>query len=119
MSRHKYDKAEKSWHEKFDAGELPMEIKYENTINRITGEPNPRPLERVPGGVEFDFNISFKVFDGDTDVFFNTVLKGMKLLELDALGGAGSRGCGQIKFIDVAIDNEKQDENFLDSVAMD
>ena len=40
-------------------------------------------------------------------------------MELDALGGAGSRGCGQIKFIDVSIDNEKQDENFLDSVAMD
>ena len=52
-------------------------------------------------------------------LFFNTVLKGMKLLELDALGGAGSRGCGQIRFIDVSIDNEKQDENFLDSIIMD
>ncbi|MDL1981314.1 MAG: type III-A CRISPR-associated RAMP protein Csm3 [Deltaproteobacteria bacterium] len=119
LSRHKDDEAVKSWHEKFNAGELPMEIKYENTIDRITGTAkDPRPLERVPGGVEFDFNISFKKFEGDEDVFFNTVLKGMKLLELDALGGAGSRGCGQIKFIEVSIDNEKQDETFLDSVAM-
>ena len=120
LSKHKTGGTDKSWHEKFNAGELPMEIKYENTINRITGEAtNPRPLERVPGGVEFDFNISFKKFANDEDAFFNTVLKGMKLLELDALGGAGSRGCGQIKFIDVSIDNEKQDENFLDSVVID
>ena len=119
LSRYKTDGTGKSWHDKFNEGELPMEIKYENAINRITGVANPRPLERVPGGVEFDFNISFKKFEGDEDGFFTTVLKGMKLLELDALGGAGSRGCGQIKFIDVYIDNEKQNENFLDSVAME
>ena len=119
LSEYKADETDKSWHDKFNAGELPMEVKYENAINRITGLATPRPLERVPGGVEFDFNISFKKFENDKDEFFNTVLKGMKLLELDALGGAGSRGCGQIKFIDVSIDNEKQDENFLDSIAID
>jgi CRISPR-associated protein Csm3 len=119
LSKYKADEKHKSWHDKFKEGELPMEIKYENAINRITGVANPRPLERVPGGVEFDFNISFKKFKDDKDAFFNTVLKGMKLLELDALGGAGSRGCGQIKFIDVSIDNKKQDENFLDSIVMD
>lgn len=119
LSMYKADETDKSWHDKFNEGELPMEIKYENAINRITGVANPRPLERVPGGVEFDFNISFKKFESDEDIFFNTVLKGMKLLELDALGGAGSRGCGQIKFIDVSIDNEKQDENFLDSIVID
>ena len=96
-----------------------MEIKYENAINRITGEAVPRPLERVPGGVDFDFNISFKVFENDNENYFDTVLKAMKLLELDALGGAGSRGCGQIKFIDVSIDSEKQSIDFLDSVNID
>lgn len=119
LSKYKKDVTiSKSWDEKFKAGELPMEIKYENSINRITGEANPRPLERVPGGVEFDFNISFKVFEGDPDEYFDTLLKGMKLLELDALGGAGSRGCGQIRFVDVLIDNEKQDDNFLESVPL-
>jgi len=108
-----------SWKKRFEAGELPMEIKYENAINRITGVANPRPLERVPGSVEFDFNISFKVFENDNQDYFDTVLKAMKLLELDALGGAGSRGCGQIKFIDVAIDSEKQNIDFLDSVDID
>ncbi|MDY6853443.1 MAG: type III-A CRISPR-associated RAMP protein Csm3 [Thermodesulfobacteriota bacterium] len=108
-----------SWKSRFEAGDLPMEIKYENAINRINGIANPRPLERVPGGVDFDFNISFKVFENDNCNYFNTVLKAMKLLELDALGGAGSRGCGQIKFIDVSIDGEKQNIDFLDSVNID
>jgi CRISPR-associated protein Csm3 len=104
------------WSDKFKEGDLPMEIKYENTINRITGVANPRPLERVPASVEFDFNISFKVFEGDPEDYFTTVLKGMRMLELDALGGSGSRGCGQIKFVNITIDGEGKDENFLESI---
>lgn len=93
-----------------------MEIKYENAINRITGGAVPRPLERVPASVEFDFNITFKVFEGDPEDYFTTVLKGMRMLELDALGGAGSRGCGQIKFVNITIDGEGKGENFLESI---
>ncbi len=104
------------WREKFQKGELPMEIKYENAINRITGVANPRPLERVPAGVDFDFNISFKIFDGDPEAYFNTLLKAMRLLQMDALGGAGSRGCGQIRFIKVFIDGEKMEDDFLESI---
>jgi len=104
------------WSDRFKSGDLPMEVKYENTINRITGVANPRPLERVPAGVDFDLNITFKIFENDPDSYFTTVLQSMRLLELDALGGAGSRGCGQIKFTDVLIDDEKQKESFLDSV---
>ncbi|CAB1084160.1 CRISPR-associated RAMP Csm3 [Olavius algarvensis Delta 1 endosymbiont] len=118
LSQGKNGSGDRSWAQRFKEGDLPMEIKYENAINRITGVANPRPLERVPGGVEFDFNISFKVFEGDSTVYFQTVLRAMKLLQLDALGGAGSRGCGQIKFIDVVIDGETQGENFLDTVEL-
>jgi len=109
----------KIWHDRFDKGELPMEIKYENTINRISGTAtNPRPLERVPAGVEFNFNISFKVFDGDPPSYFETLRIAMCLLELDALGGSGSRGCGQIEFANIIIIEdgiEKQDDNFVKS----
>jgi len=118
LSEHKTDEFSKSWKERFEEGDLPMEIKYENAINRITGVANPRPLERVPSGVEFDFNFSFKVFENDPEKYFNTVLQAMKLLELDALGGSGSRGCGQIKFVDVMIDDEQQAADFLDSIDM-
>jgi len=106
------------WDERFKKGDLPMEIKYENAINRITGVANPRPLERVPAGVEFDLNIAFKVFEGDPEDYFTTVLKAMRLLELDALGGSGSRGCGQIKFVDITVDSEQKEENFLESVEL-
>ena len=115
LSEYKKDDKNKSWKQRFKEGDLPMEVKYENSINRLTGEANPRPLERVPGGVEFDFNLSFKIFENDPKEYFSTVLEAMKLLELDALGGSGSRGCGQIKFVDVMIDDEKQSPNFLDS----
>ena len=106
------------WREKFKAGDLPMEIKYENAINRITGVANPRPLERVPAGVEFAFNIAFKDFEGDPEEYFATVLKAMRLLEMDALGGAGSRGSGQIKFTDITIDGESKEDSFLESVEL-
>lgn len=79
------------------------EEKTENAINRITARANPRFLERVVPGVEFEFEMIYKVFDlGDgtelDERFFNHVLTAMKLLEQDALGGSGSRGCGKIDF---------------------
>jgi len=108
-----------TWSKRFKDGDLPMEIKYENAINRINGVANPRPLERVPASVEFDFNIAFKVFENDPPSYFETLKKAMRLLEFDALGGSGSRGCGQIKFVNVKIDGELQPENFLESVKLD
>lgn len=86
--------------EDFNNGELPMETKYENIINRISGTAeHPRPLERVPADVEFNLNISLKEFDIDKDKnFMNTVLACLYLVERDGLGGNISRGCGQIKF---------------------
>ena len=33
-----------------------------------------------------------------------TVLQGLKLLELDSVGGSGSRGYGTVRFVDVKID---------------
>lgn len=79
------------------------EDKYENTINRITARANPRNFERVVAGAEFSFSMNYRVFairdNGSLDEgLFQYVLKGMRLLERDALGGAGSRGCGQVMF---------------------
>ncbi len=87
------------------------EIKPENSINRISGTAqNPRFTERVPAGVEFDFFISLKLFEGDDgDHLERVLLEGMKLLEFDALGGNGSRGYGRIKF---HFNNEELQEKF-------
>jgi CRISPR-associated protein Csm3 len=86
-------------------GEPLTEVKSENSINRLTAEANPRPLERVLPGVTFDFEMLYKVFDvdgdggeGDQRRFREVLLPAMALLQADALGGAGSRGCGKIRF---------------------
>jgi CRISPR-associated protein Csm3 len=80
---------------------LPIfEIKSENSINRIKGvAENPRFTERVVAGLSFDFSITLKYMDKDeNDKLEDFLLKGLKLLEMDALGGSGSRGYGRIKF---------------------
>ena len=81
------------------------EIKWENTINRMTGMANPRQLERVPAGAEFSFSFIYNVFDdGKKEEHLKELIKAMKILEDDYLGGQGSRGYGQIKFSNVAIE---------------
>ena len=76
------------------------EEKSENVINRIKGTAeHPRFIERVPEGTKFKFRVTFKILqDGDEKLFADVLLRGLKLLEMDALGGSGSRGYGRIAF---------------------
>jgi len=106
------------WETRFKKGDLPMEIKYENTIDRISGAANPRPLERVPARVEFNLNISYKEFKDDPENYFDTIFQGLRLVEADALGGCGSRGCGQVKFKKIVVDGAEKPENFLESISL-
>jgi CRISPR-associated protein Csm3 len=76
-----------------------FEVKSENSINRIEGTArNPRFTERVVEGAEFDFSVTLKVLGENEGDLFEYLLDGLKLLELDALGGSGSRGYGRIEF---------------------
>ena len=96
-----------AWAGKFRAGDPLVEEKSENSLNRITAEANPRPIERVVPGVEFDFEIAYRVIDTgdngslDEKYFKEVVLEGLKLLQDDYLGGGGTRGNGQIAFVDL------------------
>jgi CRISPR-associated protein Csm3 len=75
------------------------EVKSENRINRITGVGgDPRFTERVPAGAEFEFFITLKQLDPSESILINLLMEGMRLLEMDALGGSGSRGYGRIQF---------------------
>ena len=85
------------------------EIKTEVAIDRITSAATPRQQERVPAGTTFGpFQIIHSLYtqhgsDHDNQLsdelnYFDTVLKGMELLQDDYLGGSGSRGSGQITF---------------------
>lgn len=88
-----------------------FEVKSENTINRIKGTAeNPRFTERVPAGTEFDFVVHLKVL-GEEDELFYYLLLGLKLLEMDALGGSGSRGYGKIEFVFENEDVKKEFKN--------
>ncbi len=82
---------------KIDTGLLYTEWKFENTIDRVTSAANPRNLERVPKGAEFDFSIIYDVEDPATlsDDMSNLKLA-MELLRDDSLGGHGSREYGQV-----------------------
>ncbi len=82
------------------------EIKFENTIDRITAVANPRQIERVIRGSQFDLDIMYEFYEeGEKEQEiaedFEVLAQGMKLLQYDYLGGNGSRGYGKIKFCDL------------------
>jgi CRISPR-associated protein Csm3 len=86
-------------------GRVITEVKSENSINRYTSVANPRPIERVTPDVLFDLDIVYRIFSidgdqgqGDRDHFESVVLLALRLVEIDALGGGGSRGNGKVKF---------------------
>ena len=82
------------------------ELKYENTINRIKGDANPRNIERVPPQSKFSFEIIFGIYDDPNEKYakevYQLLSKGLKLLQDDYLGGSGSRGSGRVQ-----INNKK------------
>lgn len=85
---------------------LFTEAKMENSINRIKGvAENPRQTERVPAGAKFQFRLTWRIHDDDGELM-NTILRGLKLIELSSLGGSGSRGYGKVKFNDLKCDKE-------------
>ena len=94
------------WVKKMDEKNLLLtEVKMENTIDRIKGTAeHPRNTERVPATAKFDFNLTIRVHDHED--LTETILVGLKLLELTGLGGSGSRGYGKIIFRDLKLDGE-------------
>lgn len=87
------------------------EVKTEVSIDRITSQANPRPVERVPAGAVFgpgEFVYTIYEADGLADPSRDVdrlavVFEGMSLLEHDYLGGMGSRGSGKVKFENIRL----------------
>ena len=81
----------------------PTEVKFENTINRISGEAMPRQIERSISGSIYPLEIVYQGSVNDSDYKelledISTLCNGMRLLQYDYLGGHGTRGYGKIKF---------------------
>lgn len=88
--------------------ELPnrgTEVKFENTINRLTAIAMPRQIERVIRGAQFDLDIVYDV-EPDADVIedFKLLVEGFKLLQYDYLGGHGTRGYGKVRLENLCAD---------------
>lgn len=96
--------SEKELREK-DTDLLYTEIKFENTINRATAVANPRQLERVPAGAKFGFKLVYNVEDkNELEKDFKLLSDGLKMLQLDYIGGSGSRGYGKVNFCDFSVE---------------
>lgn len=91
------DTTKDKWLEWLGEG-IYTEVKTENSLDRVTSEATPRPIERVPAGSDFDFEMILDVYRSDDHDLFRALFTAMRLLENSALGGSGSRGHGQIEF---------------------
>lgn len=79
------------------------EVKFENTINRITAVAKPRQIERVIRGSKFQLNLIYDVVKKEEIIEdMSAVKQGFELLQYDYLGGNGTRGYGKIKFSDLS-----------------
>ncbi|MEF2825107.1 MAG: type III-A CRISPR-associated RAMP protein Csm3 [Peptococcaceae bacterium] len=80
------------------------EVKFENTINRQTAIANPRQIERVVRGAEFGLRIVYDVLEeSELEVDFKNIYRAFKLLEMDYLGGHGTRGSGRVKIKNLVV----------------
>ena len=81
---------------------------------------NPRPIERVPAGTTFQLELGYRQFEMEAweedkegrkvpqqissdQSMLAYVKKALRLLELDTLGGSGSRGYGKVAFDNLHI----------------
>ena len=82
------------------------EIKTENTISRANSVANPRQIERVIAGAVFGISIVYDVTDpAQVEEDLALLAKGMKLLQMDYLGGHGSRGSGRVSLKNFALES--------------
>ena len=84
--------------EEMDAVGL-TEVKTENAISRSNSVANPRQIERVNPGVKFGVRIVYDIAKKEE------MEADLTLLQLDYLGGHGSRGSGRVSFRDFHVTN--------------
>jgi CRISPR-associated protein Csm3 len=88
-------------------GISPFEFKTETAIDRLTGSAGGtgslRHIERVPPGFTFRFQIIYRgglaklVDPNQENEDKELILKALRLIQDDTLGGSGSRGYGQVE----------------------
>jgi CRISPR-associated protein Csm3 len=84
-----------------DVTHFDLEDKAENTIDRLTGNANPRHLERVVKGATFGIDLILDIYshkngNDNQDELLEAIDLGFQLLKRDYLGGGGTRGSGKV-----------------------
>lgn len=101
--------------------ERDVEKKAGVRIDRETGKAAVGALyslERVPEGMEFEFEVSIRVFENDDIESVKKWLQlGIYLLEQDALGGGGTRGSGFVEFDKLLLDGKEFESNWREQIA--
>ncbi len=106
--------------QQFDTKFLDFEftqIKTENKIVREKGSAeHPRQVERIPGGSEFELRMILDIYEGDVIINLIKLLKtSFKLLELDYVGGHGTKGSGEVKIVILQTEcHDFDDKNLSD-----
>lgn len=86
------------------------EVKSENVIKRLSSEAMPRQIERVNAGTVFAETVVYDVVDKETlEEDMKLLAKAMKLLQMDYLGGHGSRGSGRVSLKNFRISSYREE----------
>lgn len=100
-----------------NAGVPTTEVKFENTINRVSAVANPRQIERSVRGGKYRLALIYNAEEEEEILEdMQTLRDGIKLLEYDYLGGHGSRGYGKVKIygLDAECVAGEIDEKIMD-----
>jgi CRISPR-associated protein Csm3 len=110
----------KNFIENLDTDTYLGEVKFENTILRLSGKANPRQIERVPAGSEFDFKLVYNIESEAAEVMedMKVLGEGLELLGIDYLGGHGSRGYGRVSFKQITVEEVLSTTPTLDCKAI-
>ena len=75
----------------------------------------PRQLERVPAGAKFAFKLVYNCEDElDLKEDIKNLAKALKMIQLDYIGGSGTRGYGKVAFADFKVECTGLTDNKVD-----
>jgi len=102
--------------EKIETGLRYTEIKFENRIDREAGSAkDPRQLERVPAGAEFKFYLVYNLEnENEINEDFENISTALKLLQLDYIGGSGTRGYGRLNINNLSLEAKLTEDKYDD-----
>ena len=86
-----------TWEETGTSSEVKTEVLIDRNKGLAYGRIGPRTMERIPAHSNFAFAFSLRTFEGDkVGQYYKLLAEGFELLAKHYLGGAGSRGYGEV-----------------------